>query len=135
MNATEIMNLEHFEDIIDENMENDINSISCSIAGHEYAGANENTDILIENESKIASETANDIITAIENNLNKNHKSKAPPKNKIIGGLSPSTFFTFSHTLRVMVHCIRHLLTKCGFNYALPGFINNERIEELCSIF
>ena len=34
-----------------------------------------------------------------------------------------------------MVDCIQYLLYKYGFNYVLLGFINNERIEELFSIF
>jgi len=69
LNSVEIINLEWYKDNIDNNTENNINIISCVIAGYEYLLANKIIDSLITIELQIASEIINDIIIAIENKL------------------------------------------------------------------
>ena len=85
------------------------------------------------NEPQVTRVIRDKLLSRIENKPNR-HKTifvKQKNKQKILGGLSLLSFFTFLLVIRNIVACMLYLIYECKFMYASPRCINNGRVEQI----
>ena len=109
----EIISIENKEDQpLDSHAIEEIEEMSCPIARQKFETCEHKFNDFYENIASAAKETIENIVSKLEINASPSKSEKKKLSNKLIGRLLSSTFFTFSHTLRVIVDCIRHFIVE-----------------------